>query len=144
MPASSLAVFLRCFSWFSGKIEASPAKWGLCFFVRHPPASSSISRPDLVGRTASKHLETGSQSDAARLRKCAARRCTEAGATEHQLMALFGCRSPKQAARYTQNVSRRRLEAAAAPLLVQGQKGNEGVQPRKPVASSWTVGEKKT
>ena len=67
MPASSLAVFLRCFSWFSGKIEASPARWGLCFFVRHPRASSSISRPNLVGRTASKHLETGSRSDAARL-----------------------------------------------------------------------------
>ena len=62
------------------------------------------------------------------LRKCAARRSTEAGATEHQFLALFGWTSPRQAARYTQNVSRRRLEAAAAPLPVQGQKGNEGVQ----------------
>src|SRR4029077_7948167 len=43
--------------------------------------------------------------------------CAEAGASEHQLMALFGWANPKQAAAYTKKVNRARLEAAAAPLL---------------------------
>ena len=77
------------------------------------------------------------------LRKCGARRCAEAGATEHQLMALFGWSSPKQAAHYTRNANRQRLEAAAAPLLMQGHKGNQSVQLSEPVASSWTLTGKK-
>ena len=52
------------------------------------------------------------------LRKLAATRCVEAGATEHQLMALFGWSTTKQAALYTRKADRVRLEAGAAPLLV--------------------------
>ena len=60
------------------------------------------------------------------LRKLGAQRCVEAGATEHQLMALFGWASTKQAAIYTRNANRTRLEGEAAVLL-QGPKGNESV-----------------
>jgi hypothetical protein len=51
------------------------------------------------------------------LRKLGAQRCAEAGATEHQLMALFGWTTPEQAALYTRKANRARLEASAAPLL---------------------------
>jgi integrase len=51
------------------------------------------------------------------LRKLGAVRCVESGATEHQLMALFGWTTTKQAALYTRKANRARLEAGAAPLL---------------------------
>src|SRR5215469_13435350 len=51
------------------------------------------------------------------LRKLGAQRCAEAGATEHQLMALFGWTTPQQAVAYTKKANRARLEASAAPLL---------------------------
>jgi integrase len=51
------------------------------------------------------------------LRKLGAQRCAEAGATEQQLMALFGWTTSKQASIYTKNANRVKLEAAAAPLL---------------------------
>lgn len=51
------------------------------------------------------------------LRKLGAVRCVEAGATEHQLMALFGWSTTKQAALYTRKANRALLEAGAAPLL---------------------------
>jgi hypothetical protein len=50
-------------------------------------------------------------------------------------MALFGWSSTKQAALYTRNASRARLEADAAPLLMQGQRSNESV-PLFPVVAS--------
>ena len=71
-------------------------------------------------------LAVGSSGGAARpgwarsahgLRKLGAQRCAEAGASEHQLMALFGWANPKQAALYTKKANRAKLEAAAAPLL---------------------------
>jgi integrase len=68
------------------------------------------------------------------LRKLGAQRCVEVGATEHQLMALFGWASTKQAAVYTRKANRARLEAEAAPLL-QGRKGNGSV-PLSPVVAS--------
>jgi hypothetical protein len=49
--------------------------------------------------------------------KLGAVRCVEAGATEHQLMALFGWSTTKQAAVYTRKANRVRLEASTAPLL---------------------------
>lgn len=58
------------------------------------------------------------------LRKLGAQRCAEAGASEHQIMALFGWASTKQAALYTRKASRTKLEAEAAPLLA-GQNGNK-------------------
>ena len=60
------------------------------------------------------------------LRKLGAQRCAEAGASEHQLMALFGWTNPQQAALYTRKASRARLEAAAAPLLA-ARKQNKSV-----------------
>jgi integrase len=64
------------------------------------------------------------------LRKLGAVRCVEAGATEHQLMALFGWTTTKQAALYTRKVNRARLEAGAAPLLARYMTG-EGTRPRQ-------------
>lgn len=51
------------------------------------------------------------------LRKLGAQLCVERGATEHQLMALFGWETPKQAAHYTRKANRERLEAEAAVFL---------------------------
>ena len=44
-------------------------------------------------------------------------RCAEGAANEHQLMALFGGATTKQAPLYTRKVNRARLEAEDAPLL---------------------------
>jgi integrase len=51
------------------------------------------------------------------VRKASATFSAEAGATEHELMAMFGWSSPKQAAHYTRNVNRLTLSAAAAAKL---------------------------
>jgi len=76
------------------------------------------------------------------LRKLGAQRCAEAGATEHQLMALFGWTNPQQAALYTKKANRARLEAQAAALL-QGQNSNKSVPLLPAVASGGTNGSKK-
>lgn len=52
------------------------------------------------------------------LRKAGATFAAENGATEHQLMALFGWDSPKQAATYTRKANQRRLAASAVHLVV--------------------------
>ena len=92
------------------------------------------------------------------LRKLGAQRCAEAGATEHQLMALFGWTNPQQAAVYTRKANRAKLEAAAAVLLqaqnsddssqpilaTEERDGNKIVQPLPAVASGWTIGAKKS
>jgi hypothetical protein len=62
----------------------------------------------------------------------------EAGATEHQLMALFGWANPQQAAVYTKKANRARLEAAAAPLLEE-RNGNKSVPLFPAVASGGTI-----
>jgi integrase len=72
------------------------------------------------------------------LRKLGAQRCAEAGATEHQLMALFGWTNPQQAAVYTKKANRARLEAEAAPLL-QAQSSNKSVPLFPSVASAGTA-----
>jgi integrase len=71
------------------------------------------------------------------LRKLAAQRCAEAGATEHQLMALFGWTNPQQAAVYTKKANRARLEAQAAALL-EAQTSNKSVPLFSAVASGGT------
>jgi integrase len=76
------------------------------------------------------------------LRKLGAQRCAEAGATEFQLMALFGWASTKQAALYTRKANRARLEGEAAALL-QGPRGNESVPLFPAVASGGTIRRKK-
>ena len=71
------------------------------------------------------------------LRKLAAQRCAEAGATEHQLMALFGWTNPQQAAVYTKKANRARLESQAAALL-EAQTSNKSVPLFLAVASGGT------
>jgi integrase len=75
------------------------------------------------------------------LRKLGAQRCAEAGATEHQLMALFGWTTPQQAAVYTKKANRARLEASAAPLL-QARNTNRSVPLFPEVASGGTISPK--
>jgi integrase len=75
------------------------------------------------------------------LRKLGATRCAEAGATEHQLMALFGWLNAQQAAVYTRKANRKRLEADAAPLL-QGRNLNKKVPLFPAVTSGGTSGAK--
>lgn len=57
------------------------------------------------------------------LRKAGATIAAENGATEHQLMAIFGWSSPRQAAAYTRRVSRTRLAGGAMHLLVPEENG---------------------
>jgi integrase len=76
------------------------------------------------------------------LRKLGAQRCAEAGATEHQLMALFGWTNPQQAAVYTKKANRAKLEAQAAPLL-QAQISNKSVPLLPAVASGGAIKPKK-
>ncbi len=52
------------------------------------------------------------------LRKAGATIAAENGATEHQLMAIFGWDSPKQAAIYTRKANRKKLAAEAMHMLV--------------------------
>ena len=52
------------------------------------------------------------------LRKAGATIAAENGATEHQLMAIFGWASARQAAIYTKKANRPRLAADAMHLLV--------------------------
>ncbi len=56
------------------------------------------------------------------LRKAAAERIAENGATVNQMMAIFGWRDPRMAIFYTQRAEQRRLAAAAMPLLELGRK----------------------
>lgn len=51
------------------------------------------------------------------LRKAGATRAAENGATVNQLMALFGWKTEKMALLYTRKADRKRLAAAAGPLL---------------------------
>ena len=52
------------------------------------------------------------------LRKAAASVAAERGATVHQLMALFGWMTMRQAETYTRQASRRQMAGDAAPLMV--------------------------
>lgn len=72
------------------------------------------------------------------LRKAGATIAAENGATEHQLMAIYGWESPKQAALYTRKVNRHRLAAQAMHLLVpnvppsRGETGSGTLPGKKP------------
>jgi integrase len=63
------------------------------------------------------------------LRKAGATIAADNGATEHQLMAICGWDSPKQAAVYTRAANRRKLAGDAMHLLVAERAGNESVPP---------------
>lgn len=60
------------------------------------------------------------------LRKAGAVVAAHNGATPHQLMAIFGWRTLKEAERYTRAADQKRIAASAMPLLVPGQSRNEG------------------
>ncbi len=74
------------------------------------------------------------------LRKAGATIAAENGATEHQLMAMFGWDSTKQAALYTRKANRKRLAAEAMHKLVP----SESVPLSRAVASGGTNGGKKS
>jgi integrase len=59
------------------------------------------------------------------LRKAGATRAAERGASERQLMAVFGWSTAKMAAHYTRNADRKRLAHDAAQLLLPAQEKNE-------------------
>jgi len=61
------------------------------------------------------------------LRKAGATIAAENGASEHQLMAIYGWESPKQAAVYTRKANRKKLAASAMHLLVAEQTEDENV-----------------
>jgi len=61
--------------------------------------------------------KAGVRKSAHGVRKIAATRAAENGATEHQLMAMFGWLSPAMAQLYTKEANRRRLAREAAHLL---------------------------
>jgi integrase len=69
------------------------------------------------------------------LRKAAATRLADAGASEHQLMAVFGWKDPKEAAIYTREANRKRL-AASALALISGQSGNGNASHDRPGSAS--------
>ncbi len=59
------------------------------------------------------------------LRKAGAAVAAENGATERQLMAIFGWSTMKEAARYTRAARQKVLAASAMPLLISSQKENK-------------------
>ncbi|MGB0055733.1 MAG: hypothetical protein WBQ20_03070, partial [Methyloceanibacter sp.] len=69
------------------------------------------------------------------VRKIAATRAADAGATEAELMAIFGWTDPKMAALYTRTANRKRLAAQAMEKLSR----TSIPAPSYPV---WAVGEK--
>ena len=78
------------------------------------------------------------------LRKAGATIAAENGATEHQLMAMFGWDSPQQAALYTRKANRKRLATEAMHKLMPGQTENKSVPPEGAVASGGTMRGKKS
>jgi len=74
------------------------------------------------------------------LRKAGATIAAENGATEHQLMAIFGWESPKQAAIYTRKADRKRLAFDAMHLVVPGE---SSVPPDTLVSAGGTIRNKK-
>ena len=78
------------------------------------------------------------------LRKAGATRAADNGATEHELMAIFGWDSPKQAALYTRKANRKKLAAGAMHKLMLGQIENESVPPDGVVVSGGTIKGKKS
>ena len=78
------------------------------------------------------------------LRKAGATIAAENGATEHQLMAIFGWESPKEAAHYTRAANRKRLTEDAMHLLVPERNKDEIVPHSDVVRSGGTIRGKKS
>ncbi|MBC7906993.1 MAG: tyrosine-type recombinase/integrase [Rhodospirillaceae bacterium] len=75
------------------------------------------------------------------LRKAGATIAAENGATEHQLMAIYGWESPKQAALYTRKANRKHLADSAMHLLVPAERNEDQSVP--PSVSHRSGGTKK-
>lgn len=73
------------------------------------------------------------------LRKAAAVRASEKGATDEQLRAIFGWTTASQSLAYTRNASRKRLGEGAADFLVREPAGNGFPQKESPI---WGKAEK--
>ena len=78
------------------------------------------------------------------LRKAGATFAAENGATEHQLMAMYGWASPKQAAHYTKTANEDRLTNDAMPLVDPDYEANESVPPERAVAAGGAMKGKKS
>ena len=78
------------------------------------------------------------------LRKAGATFAAEQGATENQLMAIYGWDSPKQAALYTKAANRKRLVKDAIPLVDPDYKATESVPLDGVMAASGTIRGKKS
>ena len=65
------------------------------------------------------------------LRKAAAARLAELGATEHEIMAVTGHRTSKEVTRYTRAARQKVLAERAMAKLTAGQKANKSVPPRR-------------
>lgn len=63
-------------------------------------------------------VEAGVPGRAHGLRKAGATAAADNGATEHQLMAIYGWESPRQAETYTKKANRRKLAGAAMHLII--------------------------
>jgi integrase len=73
------------------------------------------------------------------LRKAAASRLAELGASEHEIMAITGHRTSKEVTRYTRAARQKVLADRAMARLAAGQKGNESVPPEAPKPKSGTL-----
>jgi hypothetical protein len=86
------------------------------------------------------------------LRKLGATRCSDAGATAHELMAIFGWTKIAQPETYARNADRSKLEAGAAhklqrrgatPAPLPEQAGNKSALDFKVVLQSGAISGKK-
>lgn len=71
------------------------------------------------------------------LRKAAAARLAELGATEHEIMAVTGHRTSKEVTRYTRAARQKILAERAMAKLSAGQKGNKSVPLKRRKARRW-------
>ena len=72
------------------------------------------------------------------LRKAGATIAADNGATAHQLMAIFGWKTLKQAEHYTRRADRKRLANDGMHFVSLGQRANETVPPEQAIAASGT------
>ena len=72
------------------------------------------------------------------LRKAGATIAADNGATDSQLMAIFGWTTTKQTTLYTKKADRKRLAGEAIRKLVPEQKIDKGVPPQKGLLESGT------
>lgn len=78
------------------------------------------------------------------LRKAGATLAAENGATDEDLMAIFGWTSKQQTTLYTRSASRKRIAGRAIHKLLREQKKDELVPPKKPVGKSGAKRDKKS